>query len=1238
MGTARGVGNVSAADLDVSYDPADRRIVLGGAFTTGGSNPSTARVVRLNDNGSLDTNFGDYGWVDTGVVSSYQAPVDVVAYGGKVTVAAPAADTFQPANGSRVVVSRFDATGSPDMTFGVGGKLTTALGSSWDADGGIALDQTPGHEGEVLVGGTPTGGGLGVVRLGTGNALTATLNAPTGLTATPASTSEIDLNWTNTSAAATAIEVQRSTDGTTWATLVTITNTATTTYSDTGLAEGMPYAYRVRASASSASSVYTDPVGAAPEPLAPSDLAATAGPVGTVELSWADHSAHEDGYAILRSSDGVNFTVIDTTDADSTSYTDATPVNDAVNYYEVVAGGFGVDSDSSAAASCTPIAPPTGSDDHYFVVHDRALVVGGTGEPPALLANDTDPAGLPINVGSNTDPSHGTLTALDPATGAFTYTPNAGWTGIDTFTYIPVNVSEWGTDVTVTIAVTNRAPCASGTTLNVAAGSALTSVGVSDPYSALLATDDDGDTLHYHLAPGGGPLHAASFTLNGDGSYSYQPAAGFVGLDRFSFVAGDGAADSNPASVTIDVTKSQPLAVPGNLYTQKDQPFGIFAADPTQFPGVNVYTTPGNLSSSVLGNSLDVDESQFSLPSLTTALGGTLDYSAGDHLVYYPPAGVDDAVDRFQFSFGPDSPPATVYVGIGRAYTSEWPGLGGRRYDGPQGSVPHGTSRSFSGVDGLLYGAQDYYGGTLSVASYTQPQHGSVVVNANGSFTFTADANFSGWTGFTYVAHSTDHGDSQPVGVAVEVGDHVPAVQNAGVWTYAGQPQVLDLRPLGSDEEGDALSVLELPQALAAQHGTVTDNHDGTVTYTPAAGYTGPDRFGFRQGDGVTTTGHGSGGSSDVTGSGYGAVFVDVRPLEASLSLGTDAPGDPDATVPLDDGTASPGNLVPLHMNLPVGLPKGTTVELSVNSGAADKVDVFPARDASDPGTRLIGAGVGTSVTWTVGGADEPPAEVYVLGKAASDYDEVVFTLKVTAGDDGGTNFFGNPGTTTSPTSQPTTKSGTQPSATTQTATVPGKRGLLIAFDGTWDRPDKDLSPAPLDPKRRGGPWNGSTAIYKFFKDYYKTTDKKYFEGVGHAGEGVIGHLINGAFGFDAATFLHRAQNFVRGFYQNPDNRGVPLDVIGYSRGAFEGAQPRQLGHGKGPHPGPDEVEVVLPNRTHHRPGQGVRQVHPRGRALPRCREPGGADGFGVHPPRPVLGQERVCGCDTHGAATRRGS
>ena len=64
-------------------------------------------------------------------------------------------------------------------------------------------------------------------------------------------------------------------------------------------------------------------------------------------------------------------------------------------------------------------------------------------------------------------------------------------------------------------------------------------------------TDAQNDPLTATLVSG--PAHAASFTLNADGSFSYTPAANFNGSDSFTYKARDGALDSNIATVAITV-------------------------------------------------------------------------------------------------------------------------------------------------------------------------------------------------------------------------------------------------------------------------------------------------------------------------------------------------------------------------------------------------------------------------------------------------------------------------------------------------------------------------------------------------------------------------------------------------------------------------------------------------------------------------------------------------------------
>src|SRR5207237_9129718 len=65
----------------------------------------------------------------------------------------------------------------------------------------------------------------------------------------------------------------------------------------------------------------------------------------------------------------------------------------------------------------------------------------------------------------------------------------------------------------------------------------------------LTASDADGDPLTYRVS-----ANVAHGALTGTApNLAYIPDAGFVGTDTFAFIANDGAADGNPATVTIRV-------------------------------------------------------------------------------------------------------------------------------------------------------------------------------------------------------------------------------------------------------------------------------------------------------------------------------------------------------------------------------------------------------------------------------------------------------------------------------------------------------------------------------------------------------------------------------------------------------------------------------------------------------------------------------------------------------------
>jgi hypothetical protein len=100
------------------------------------------------------------------------------------------------------------------------------------------------------------------------------------------------------------------------------------------------------------------------------------------------------------------------------------------------------------------------SDDAYETAQDTALTV----DSPGVVANDTI-CGTDGLVISTSSPSHGTLKNFDDEDGGFTYTPDAGFTGTDSFTYVLEDVEGSPTaTVTITVSAGETTPTTSVTT------------------------------------------------------------------------------------------------------------------------------------------------------------------------------------------------------------------------------------------------------------------------------------------------------------------------------------------------------------------------------------------------------------------------------------------------------------------------------------------------------------------------------------------------------------------------------------------------------------------------------------------------------------------------------------------------------------------------------------------------------------------------------------------------------
>ena len=92
-------------------------------------------LARYNTDGSLDTTFGTSGTVNTAFLGFDDASAVAIQANGKIVAVGGS-----QGNGAKVfALARYNPDGALDMGFGAGGKVTTAIGTIWDAANALAV-------------------------------------------------------------------------------------------------------------------------------------------------------------------------------------------------------------------------------------------------------------------------------------------------------------------------------------------------------------------------------------------------------------------------------------------------------------------------------------------------------------------------------------------------------------------------------------------------------------------------------------------------------------------------------------------------------------------------------------------------------------------------------------------------------------------------------------------------------------------------------------------------------------------------------------------------------------------------------------------------------------------------------------------------------------------------------------------------------------------------------------------
>ena len=340
--------------------------------------------------------------------------------------------------------------------------------------------------------------------------------------------------------------------------------------------------------------------------------------------------------------------------------------------------------------------------------------------------------------------------------------------------------------------------------------------------------DLDGDKLSVSLDTP--PAHGTA-TVNLDKTVTYVPNTNYDGTDSFIYLLSDGNGGSDTGTVSITILPANdPPAISNLVYsheTLEDTPVNVtltladidtdWADRTVSFASNNSGLLPvANIVMSGSGDNktlaLTPKANQFGTAIITVTLSdGQFSVSQDFQLVV---AAVNDLPAAAKDTANTDEDtPVTIAV----------------------------TSND-----------TDIEDSTLTVASFTNPAHGTVSNPRNGSLIYSPAENWNGSDSFSYtIVDSNDGRASATVEIEVAPVNDAPLAATDTVSTPEDTDVTINLLANDSDVEG---STIILTGVGTPAKGSLVNHGDGTVTYTPNFDFYGQDTFSYTISDGELTS------------------------------------------------------------------------------------------------------------------------------------------------------------------------------------------------------------------------------------------------------------------------------------------------------------------------------------------------------------------------------------------------
>ncbi|HEY8358775.1 MAG TPA: tandem-95 repeat protein, partial [Ramlibacter sp.] len=398
-------------------------------------------------------------------------------------------------------------------------------------------------------------------------------------------------------------------------------------------------------------------------------------------------------------------------------------------------------------------------------------------------------------------PAHGTA-SIDPATGAWRYTPDADYNGADRFTVTVTDADGNTATRTINLSVTPVVDIA---------GNAATTAEDTAVTRDLLANDSFESAARSITAVTNGAHGTVTIVDAALGLVRYTPDANYTGTDAYTYTVTAGGVSE---TVTVNVT-----ITPAN--------------DPVTFSGDRSGT--GNEDAGPITGALRAADAAdgMSAPAFTVvgaAAHGTASINAATGAWTYTPTADYNGTDSFTVRVTDDAGNTatrviTLTVGAVRDIA------GNAATVAEDGSV----------TSGLL--GNDSFEGTPTMTAVTNGANGTVTIidAAAGTVRYTPNPNFNGTDSYTYTV--TSGGVTETATVTVTVTPVDDATSFGGNTTGARAEDAGAITGTLSATDGDGMAAPNYAVTGGAAHGTAGIDATGAWTYTPRADYNGPDSF-----------------------------------------------------------------------------------------------------------------------------------------------------------------------------------------------------------------------------------------------------------------------------------------------------------------------------------------------------------------------------------------------------------